>query len=174
MAEVSPWGAGLTTSCFGGAAGHTLSSLSVRVRACSHQVLDHLRPLEATFSPDGVTCRRWAGHPSGGRVTVFWFCYLSGFVQTQGEGSEWRRGGVWGAPSAFPTSGRLSPSGISLRSSGGMGSEAAVVRQVANIWMAAAKLLPSCFPKPAGLSWASISRSRCPSHCQMLAPPCPR
>ena len=125
MAEVSHWGAGLTTSCFGGAVGHTFSSLRIRVRACSHQVLDHLRPLGATFSPYGVTRRRLAGRPRGGGVTVFWFCCLSGFVQTQGEGSEWRHGGVSDAPSAFPISGRLSPLGISLRSSG-VGSEAAV------------------------------------------------
>lgn len=83
-----------------------------------------------------------AGHPSRGGVTVFWFCYLSGFVQTQGEGSEWRRGGVWDAPSAFPTFGRLSPSGISLRSSGGVGSEAAVyARLPTSGWQ-----LPNCYP----------------------------
>ena len=64
--------------------------------------------------------------------------------------------------------------GISLRSSQGALWQLCTQLCGANIWMAAAKLLPGCFQKPAGLAWASVSRSRYPLSGQMLEPPCPR
>lgn len=172
MAVASQSGATPTTSCFGGAVGYTFSGLRVRVRACSHQVLDHLRPPGATFSLFGVTCSCWLdvlaevrSPCSGSAITRDgpWF------VQTQ-EGSE--ESGM--LHQRFPSLEGCLTLGISLRSSQGALWQLCTQLCGANIWMAAARLLPSCCQKPAGLAWASVSRSRYPLSGQMLEPPCPR
>lgn len=108
---VSPSGAVPATSCFGGAVRSTFFSLRVIGRACSHQVLDHLRPLGATFSRFDVTrlCRLDVlvderSLFSGAAVT---WNRLS-FVQIGAEASEWRcEEPEMLRPSVFPVLGRM-------------------------------------------------------------------
>lgn len=73
---VSQSGAVPTTSCFAGTVRSAFFGLHVIGRACSHQVLDRLRPLGPTFPRSGVihVCR--FGHPRG------WWSLLSASAVT--------------------------------------------------------------------------------------------
>ena len=161
-------GAEPTTSCFGEAVRHILwppchsQSLFAPGPGSSKATGGHILPVWRHMR---VPARCPSGHRGHHFLILLSLGRSPGLVRLRGgEGAEARE--VRGAPSAFPISGRMPDSGDFFEILSGS-SGAAVCT------MTPAKLLPSCFQKPAGFAWVMF-RSVCAITCQMSAPPCSR